>query len=60
MVLNIWIGTTDTYWDVTTNWSLGHVPTTSEDVQIQPSNNDPESNGDITVDGDLEILLGAK
>jgi hypothetical protein len=60
MVLNIWLGTTDTDVDVATNWSLGHVPTTSEDVQIQPSDNDPETTGNFTIDGDLDILVGAK
>ena len=60
MALNIWLGVTDTDWDVVTNWSLGHVPTTSEDVQIQPSDNDPESTGNIAIDGDFHILVGAK
>lgn len=60
MALNIWIGVTDTDVDVATNWSLGHVPTTSEDVQIQPTDNDPETTGNMTIDGDLNILVGAK
>jgi hypothetical protein len=31
---NNWVGNTSTDWNTTTNWDLGHVPTTTENVQI--------------------------
>lgn len=34
---NVWTGATSTAWGIATNWSLGHVPQTAEDVGIPSS-----------------------
>ena len=31
---NLWSGATDTDWNKTTNWTLGHIPTSSDNVSI--------------------------
>ncbi len=40
-VTNTFDGTTDNDWNKTTNWSLGHVPTGTEDVVINVSGKSP-------------------
>ena len=37
-VANIWTGVTSLNWSIDTNWSLGHTPTSAEDVEISNGN----------------------
>lgn len=47
MADNVWLGTsvTPNDWSVTGNWSLGHIPTTSENVWFTAGNNVPVTAG---------------
>ncbi len=38
---NIWDGSSSTAWNTAANWSLNHVPTVDEDVEIPNVTNDP-------------------
>jgi len=60
MVLNIWTGAIDSDTDEDGNWHLGHKPAANEDVEIPVTDNDPITTGDFTIDGGLEIAIGAK
>ncbi len=32
--INVWTGNSSNYWGTSANWSLGHIPTATEDVEI--------------------------
>ncbi len=59
MAPNVWTGASNNYWGNSGNWSLGHIPTSSEDVEI------PNVNMPCIVDysdktcKDLNIYAGA-
>jgi hypothetical protein len=46
---NTWTGATDTSWTTATNWSLGSVPGSGDDVQIINTTNQPIASGVVTV-----------
>lgn len=65
MATNVWLGTTSGDYSVTTNWSLGAVPTTGDDVIIQGSvsitaglNQSAVAIDEFTVDPSYSGLIG--
>lgn len=56
--LNTWTGAADNNWTNATNWSLGVVPTESDDVQIIKTTNQPTATNSINVNS-LSMASGA-
>ncbi|MDT7831597.1 T9SS type A sorting domain-containing protein [Flavobacteriaceae bacterium S356] len=56
---NTWTGGTSTDWDITSNWSLGSVPTGTSDVVIADVANAPVASGAISVN-EMTINTGAQ
>jgi hypothetical protein len=53
---NTWTGTTSNLWNITTNWSLGTVPTSSDIILINTiTPNAPQLNVDFTAGSSLTI-----
>jgi autotransporter-associated beta strand protein len=48
---NIWTGTTNTSWNIGNNWSLGHVPTSNENIVI--------NSGTVHLNVDYTVPLGS-
>ncbi|MBU3009859.1 lamin tail domain-containing protein [Polaribacter vadi] len=55
---NTWTGATDTSWTEASNWSLGTVPGSGDDVQIINTTNQPLASGAVTVNS-VTIASGA-
>jgi len=53
-----WNGSTNTNWNVATNWDLGYVPNDSDNVVIADVANDPILTGNVTIN-DLTINANA-
>jgi hypothetical protein len=47
--MNTWTGATDNSWATASNWSLGIVPGTGDDVQILKATNQPTASSAVTV-----------
>ena len=47
--INTWTGTTNNSWSTASNWSLGIIPGTTDNVQIVKTTNQPTTSGDVTV-----------
>mgnify|MGYP003646425591 FL=1 len=47
--MNTWTGTTDNSWVTASNWSLGIVPGTGDDIQILKATNQPTASSAVTV-----------
>ncbi|WP_405562693.1 lamin tail domain-containing protein [Polaribacter sp. Asnod6-C07] len=55
---NTWTGATDTSWTTASNWSLGTVPGSGDDVQIINTTNQPTTSGAVTVNS-ISIASGS-
>jgi hypothetical protein len=47
--MNTWTGATDNSWATTSNWSLGIVPGTGDDIQILKATNQPTASSAVTL-----------
>lgn len=56
--MNTWTGATDNSWATASNWSLGTIPGSGDDVQIIKSTNQPTTSSAVTVNS-LVINSGA-
>ncbi|PQJ82591.1 lamin tail domain-containing protein [Polaribacter glomeratus] len=56
--INTWTGATDNSWATASNWSLGTIPGTGDDVQIIKATNQPTTSSAVTVNS-LVINSGA-